>query len=82
MGSANSHQLIRKGKSRSIVFAGIDLAKIVFALHGVNLAGKAKLVRPGCHAVARLVERSDRGHRARTHGDRARFLRSKREAAK
>ena len=30
----------------AIVFAGIDLAKIVFAVHGVNPAGKPELVRP------------------------------------
>ena len=38
MGSANSHQLIRKGKSMTILTVGIDLAKNVFALHGVNEA--------------------------------------------
>ena len=30
----------------TIVFLGIDLAKNVFALHGVDRAGKAVLVRP------------------------------------
>ena len=30
----------------AIVFVGIDLAKNVFAVHGVNQAGKAELVRP------------------------------------
>jgi transposase len=30
----------------SILFVGIDLAKNVFAVHGVNGAGKAELVRP------------------------------------
>jgi hypothetical protein len=30
----------------AIVFAGIDLAKNVFAVHGVNPAGKPELVRP------------------------------------
>jgi transposase len=34
----------------SILFVGIDLAKNVFAVHGVNSAGKPELVRP---AVAR-----------------------------
>ena len=34
----------------AILYVGIDLAKNVFALHGVNQAGKAELVRP---AVAR-----------------------------
>ena len=30
----------------TIVFVGIDLAKNVFAVHGVNPAGKPELVRP------------------------------------
>ena len=30
----------------SIVFVGIDLAKNVFAVHGVDEAGKPALVRP------------------------------------
>ena len=30
----------------AIVFVGVDLAKNVFAVHGVNEAGKAELVRP------------------------------------
>ena len=30
----------------SILYVGIDLAKNVFAVHGVNEAGKAELVRP------------------------------------
>ena len=30
----------------TIVFVGIDLAKNVFALHGVDDAGKARLVKP------------------------------------
>src|SRR5690606_15825584 len=46
MGGATSHQLTRKGKSMAIVFVGIDLAKNVFALHGVDEAGRAALVRP------------------------------------
>src|SRR6187549_1646666 len=46
MGSANSHQLTRKGKSMAILFVGIDLAKNVFAVHGVDGHGKAVLVRP------------------------------------
>ena len=44
--SVNSHQLGGQGKSRAIVFVGIDLAKNVFAVHGVNTAGKAGRVRP------------------------------------
>ena len=46
MGSANSHQLTRKGKSMTIITVGIDLAKNVFAVHGVDERGKAALVRP------------------------------------
>lgn len=30
----------------AILYVGIDLAKNVFAVHGVNDAGKAELVRP------------------------------------
>ena len=30
----------------AILFAGIDLAKNVFALHGVNQAGKPELLKP------------------------------------
>ena len=33
----------------TIVFVGIDLAKNVFAVHGVNDAGRAELVRPSVH---------------------------------
>src|SRR6187399_314946 len=55
MGSANSHQLTRKGKSMAILFVGIDLAKNVFALHGVNEAGKPEFVRPNV-ARAKLLE--------------------------
>jgi transposase len=29
-----------------MVFVGIDLAKNVFAIHGVNTAGKAEMIRP------------------------------------
>lgn len=45
MGSVDSHQLIRKGKSRTILTVGIHLAKNAFAVHGVNEVGKAELVR-------------------------------------
>jgi transposase len=41
-----SHQLVRKGKSVAIVTVGIDLAKNVFAVHGVDDNGKAVLVKP------------------------------------
>ena len=30
----------------AIVYVGIDLAKNVFALHGINEAGKPELLRP------------------------------------
>ncbi len=30
----------------SIIVIGIDLAKSIFAVHGVNEAGKAELVKP------------------------------------
>ena len=39
----------------AIVFVGIDLAKNVFAVHGVNAAGKAELVRPSVPR-AKLLE--------------------------
>jgi transposase len=39
----------------AIVFVGIDLAKNVFAVHGVNESGKAELVRPNV-ARAKLGE--------------------------
>jgi len=45
-GSAKPHQLTRKGKPTTILTVGIDLAKNVFALHGVNEAGKPELLRP------------------------------------
>ena len=47
MGSANSHQLTRKGKSMAIVFVGIDLAKNALAglalwqKHGYRLYERA-----------------------------------------
>ena len=36
----------RMGKSMAILCVGIDLAKNVFAVHGVDEAGKPALVRP------------------------------------
>ena len=30
----------------SIIVIGVDLAKSIFAVHGVNEAGKAKLLKP------------------------------------
>ena len=40
MGSTNSHQPPAEGEVMAIVFAGIDLAKNVLAVHGVTEAGK------------------------------------------
>ena len=57
MGSAKSHQLTRfvEGEVMTIVTIGIDLAKNVFAVHGVNEAGKSALVRPSVPR-AKLLE--------------------------
>ena len=44
-----------EGKVVSIVFAGIDFAKNVFALHGMNAAGAVQLRQPKV-ARARLNE--------------------------
>jgi hypothetical protein len=44
-----------KGKSMAIVSVGIDLAKNVFAVHGVDATGKAVLVRPNVPR-AKLLE--------------------------
>jgi transposase len=58
MGSSISHQFTRflKGKSMSaIVTIGIDLAKNVFAVHGVNATGQPALVRPSVPR-AKLLE--------------------------
>ena len=38
----------------AIVFVGIDLAKNVFALHGVDEHGKAALVRPAVRRATGL----------------------------
>src|SRR5512139_926245 len=46
---------LQKGKSMSIVYVGVDLAKNVFAVHGVDESGKPALVRPAV-ARARLHE--------------------------
>src|SRR4029078_9860996 len=53
MGSADSHPLTPKGKSMAILFVGIDLAKNVFAIHGVDEHGKAVLVRPSVQPARR-----------------------------
>ena len=41
---------VRKGKCMAIVTLGIDLAKNVFAMYGVDAKGRAVLVRPASHA--------------------------------
>lgn len=43
---ANVHRHQREGKSMPIVTIGIDLAKNVFAVHGVDATGKAMLIKP------------------------------------
>jgi hypothetical protein len=47
MGSANAHLLTRfvEGEVMTIVTIGIDLAKYVFGVHGVDAAGKPALDR-------------------------------------
>jgi transposase len=55
MGACQSHRVTRKEKSMSIVLLGIDLAKNVFALHGVNEAGHVEMKRPSV-ARAKLLE--------------------------
>ena len=45
-GGSNFHQLTREGKTMSILSVGVDLAKNVFALHGVNAAGALQLRQP------------------------------------
>jgi transposase len=50
-----SHQLIRKEKSVAIVTVGIDRAKNVFAVHGVDSVGKPALVRSSV-ARGKLLE--------------------------
>lgn len=43
---ANVHRHQREGKSMPIVTIGIDFAKNVFAVHGVDETGKAMLIKP------------------------------------
>ena len=54
-GVANLHLLTRKGEAHVYLYVGIDLAKSVFAVHGVNTAGKPELVSPKV-ARAKLLE--------------------------
>ena len=44
-----------KGKSMAIVSVGIDLAKNVFAVHGVDESGKSALVHPNV-SLAKLLD--------------------------
>jgi transposase len=46
MGSANFSSTHLKGEIMAVVTVGIDLAKNVFAVYGVNESGKPDLVRP------------------------------------
>ena len=46
---------LTKAAQKSSVFVGIDLAKNVFAVHGVNEAGKPALVKPSV-TRAKLLE--------------------------
>lgn len=58
----------------TIVFVGIDLAKNVFALHGVDDAGKARLVRPTVRRAASCWRRLPSCCRAPLAWKRARDL--------
>ena len=49
------HQLFHKENFISIVTVGIDLAKNVFAVHGIDAIGKPVLVRPSV-SRAKLLE--------------------------
>ena len=60
MGSANSHQLIRKGKSITIAFVGIDLAKTERVCRTRGEHGRQS--RDGAaERAARQAARTDRG---------------------
>lgn len=51
MGSANFSSTCPRGEIMTIVTVGIDLAKNVFAVHGVNATGKPVLLRPSVPRV-------------------------------
>ena len=58
MGRSNyssTHSFNGRGRLGAIVSVGIDLAKKVFAVHGVDESGKPALVRPSVPR-ARLIE--------------------------
>jgi transposase len=46
MGISKLYVFLSKGEIMTIVTMGIDLAKSIFALHGVGKSGLAELVRP------------------------------------
>ncbi len=52
-GVANLINSSGRGKLVAILYVGLDLAKNVFAVHGVNESGKPELVRPNV-AIASL----------------------------
>ncbi len=39
-------EVAASGKDMSIITIGIDLAKTIFSVHGINESGKAELVKP------------------------------------
>jgi transposase len=53
------------GPEYVVAVIGIDLAKNLFARHGINAAGKTILVRPGCDTnfAAAPLERRVRAQR-------------------
>ena len=53
---SSTHLFYGRGSLRTILTVGIDLAKNVFAVHGVDEAGKPTLVRPSVRR-ANLLER-------------------------
>jgi len=70
------HQLVQKAKFMAIVTVGIDLAKNVFAVHGVDETGKPALVRPN-QQVGRAVAGPRRlleGHRRHCGEERSHVL--------
>ena len=60
-----------EGEVMAILYVGIDLAKNVFAIHGVDERGKAVLVRPSVHASGCIISWR-RCLRVRSAGRRAR----------
>jgi hypothetical protein len=52
-----AHQLTWKGKSIAIVHVGIDLAKTVFAVHGIDEHGRA--LPRSCERGARQTDRGE-----------------------